>query len=286
MDADGGMSKFTGNRAGAKYGTGYCDAQCPHDIKWINGEANLLDWKPSPINPNTGAGLYGTCCTEMDIWEANSFATAYTPHVCSVQGQYRCNGTQCGDDPDNRYGGVCDKDGCDFNSFRNGIHDFFGMGKTVDTTKPFTVVTQFYTSNSEDLAEIRRLYVQDGKIIQNTATNITGMEGFTSVSDAYCNAQKKTFGDKNAFEGLGGLKNMGNSLDNGMVLVMSLWDDYAAHMLWLDSDYPVGGTKPGDLRGTCPTSSGVPSEVESNFPNAYVKFGNIRFGDIGSTYEH
>jgi len=23
------------------YGTGYCDAQCPHDLKWINGVANV-----------------------------------------------------------------------------------------------------------------------------------------------------------------------------------------------------------------------------------------------------
>lgn len=29
MDADGGLSKYPGNRAGAAYGTGYCDAQCP-----------------------------------------------------------------------------------------------------------------------------------------------------------------------------------------------------------------------------------------------------------------
>jgi len=26
MEADGGMAKHPGNRAGAKYGTGYCDA--------------------------------------------------------------------------------------------------------------------------------------------------------------------------------------------------------------------------------------------------------------------
>merc|ERR1711910_230868 len=43
MDADGGLS-YSGNSAGAEYGTGYCDAQCPHDIKFINGEANMLDW--------------------------------------------------------------------------------------------------------------------------------------------------------------------------------------------------------------------------------------------------
>ena len=44
MDADGGMSKFPTNKAGAKFGTGYCDSQCPHDIKFINGEANVLGW--------------------------------------------------------------------------------------------------------------------------------------------------------------------------------------------------------------------------------------------------
>jgi cellulose 1,4-beta-cellobiosidase len=38
MDQDGGKSRFSGNKAGAKYGTGYCDTQCPRDMKFINGE--------------------------------------------------------------------------------------------------------------------------------------------------------------------------------------------------------------------------------------------------------
>ena len=42
MDADGGMSKYPGNKAGAKYGTGYCDAQCPRDLKFINGEVSTI----------------------------------------------------------------------------------------------------------------------------------------------------------------------------------------------------------------------------------------------------
>lgn len=42
MDADGGMARFPGDKAGAAYGTGYCDAQCPADIKFINGEANII----------------------------------------------------------------------------------------------------------------------------------------------------------------------------------------------------------------------------------------------------
>ena len=58
MIQDGGKSAYPTNKAGARYGTGYCDAQCPHDIKFINGEANTLDWTPSPNNSNTGTGKH------------------------------------------------------------------------------------------------------------------------------------------------------------------------------------------------------------------------------------
>jgi len=289
MDADGGMSKHPGNKAGAKYGTGYCDAQCPHDIKFINGEANTLNWKPSPNDKNAGTGQYGTCCMEMDVWESNSVATAYTPHVCTVTGQYRCNGTQCGDTPDNRYGGVCDKDGCDFNSWRMGVQNFFGPGLTVDTKQPFTVVTQYVTADgtdSGDLAEIKRIYVQGGKVIQNSKVTFPNIDPYNSVSDKFCNDAKKLFGDRNDFETKGGLKAMGKQMDSGMVLVMSLWDDHDVHMLWLDSDYPTDKpkTQPGIARGPCSTDSGKPDDVESQHPDASVKYFNIKFGPIGSTF--
>jgi cellulose 1,4-beta-cellobiosidase len=42
MDKDGGMSKYSTNKAGAKYGTGYCDSQCPRDLKFINGQVSFL----------------------------------------------------------------------------------------------------------------------------------------------------------------------------------------------------------------------------------------------------
>ena len=77
-------------------------------------------------------------------------------------------------------------------------------------------------------------------------------------------------------------------------------------MLWLDSIYPPEKEgQPGAARGDCPQDSGVPSEVEAQFPNAYVMpsalcpchstktitnsgnskvtYSNIRFGPIGST---
>lgn len=57
MDADGGLSKYETNKAGAKYGTGYCDAQCPQDVKFINGEANSQGWNGT--DENSGTGQYG-----------------------------------------------------------------------------------------------------------------------------------------------------------------------------------------------------------------------------------
>ena len=40
MDADGGLAKYPTNKAGAPYGTGYCDAQCPRDLKFIAGKVS------------------------------------------------------------------------------------------------------------------------------------------------------------------------------------------------------------------------------------------------------
>merc|ERR1712117_591397 len=156
MQADGGLGDYETNDAGAAYGTGYCDAQCPHDVKWINGEANMEEWEPSESDENAGFGKYGTCCGEMDIWEANSQSQAYTSHPCTIEGQYRCEGTECGGNAsDERYDGVCDKDGCDYASFRLGDQSFWGPG-------------------SGELVEIRRKYVQNGNVIENSVMNIDG----------------------------------------------------------------------------------------------------------------
>ena len=291
MDTDGGMSKYAGNKAGAKYGTGYCDAQCPHDVKFINGEANCQDWSPSNSDKNSGMGWYGTCCNEMDIWESNSISTAYTSHVCTVKGQTRCEGAECGDNASGqRHNGVCDKDGCDFNPYRMGDRSFFGRGSnfTIDTTRPFTVVTQFITADgtdSGDLSEIRRLWVQNGKVIKSSEVKVGGQK-YDSITDSFCNAQKQEFGNLNDYEKKGGHKVMGESLEHGMVLVMSLWDDHEVHMLWLDSSYPPdkSPSTPGVTRGTCSTSSGAPDQVESQYPDASVTYSNIKYGELGSTY--
>ncbi|KAJ0136337.1 putative 1,4-beta-D-glucan cellobiohydrolase A, partial [Colletotrichum tanaceti] len=38
MDADGGKGRHPTNRAGARYGTGYCDASCPRTNKFVGGK--------------------------------------------------------------------------------------------------------------------------------------------------------------------------------------------------------------------------------------------------------
>lgn len=42
MDVDGGMKRFPSNTAGAQYGTGYCNARCPKNLRFINGEVLSL----------------------------------------------------------------------------------------------------------------------------------------------------------------------------------------------------------------------------------------------------
>ena len=92
------------------------------------------------------------------------------------------------------------------------------------------MVTQFITSDntdSGDLSEIRRVWVQDGKVIQTPEslnigkTYVLPLEfalaptshriplkhcRFNSVSDNFCSTQKNAFGDPNDFAAKGGLK--------------------------------------------------------------------------------
>ncbi|KAG6847622.1 hypothetical protein C0991_001583, partial [Blastosporella zonata] len=161
----------------------------------------------------------------------------------------------------------------------------------VDTTKKFTVVTQFISSDGTatgDLTEIRRLYVQNGVVIQNSYVNVPGITAntYNSITEPLCDAQKAAFGDKTQFEAKGGLKQMGVAAKNGMVLVLSDWDDHAVNMLWLDSTSTTTSSvsTSGVARGTWATTSGTPTDVETNSPNASVTYSNIGFGEIGSTY--
>ncbi|CAK4617528.1 unnamed protein product [Aphanomyces euteiches] len=227
MAQDGG--KVGNNKAGAAYGTGYCDAQCPGGINFINGQANLAN--------------QGQCCAEMDIWEANKFANAFTPHPCTIDNVYTCsNSQQCNS---------CDKGGCGVNPWAIGNRTFYGPGYNfaVDTSKPFSVVTQFITDDNTangNLVQVNRFFVQNGKNIPSPQ----------QITNSFCNQNSVSASN-------GGLKAMGRALKTGMALAISVW---TGDMSWLDAG----------SNGPCPTS---PPTVTS----ASYSMTNIRVGDIGST---
>ena len=124
-----------------------------------------------------------------------------------------------------------------------------------------TIVTQFITEGNTDdgdLIDIRRFYVQNGQVIPNSNISIAGVKG-DSVTDKVCADMKAgsleamlgthsgfgyitclpscnsndtkrqtAFNDIDDFNRKGGLKAMGDALNRGMVLVMSIWDDSEA----------------------------------------------------------
>jgi len=213
----------------------------------------------------------------MDIWEANSMANAYTPHPCNLDtpGQYACDGIECGDnDKGERFDGVCDKNGCDFQTYRLGNTAFYGRGAQfqIDTTKKMTVVTQFITDDGTDggrLSEIRRFYQQDGRTIGTPTVTVPGAAaGFDSITEGFCAATEAYFNDNTTFLRDGGFNSMDDAHGDGMVLVMSIWDDYAVNMKWLDSTWPEGSNAPGAERGPCPSTGSEPETLEANFPGS------------------
>jgi cellulase len=108
----------------------------------------------------------------MDILEANLQANVFTGHPC--------------------IGNNCDKGGCGYNPYGSGQRNFYGPGKTVDTTKPFTAVTAFQASGGR-LTSITRKYIQNGRTI-NSPGSVTS-----------CGSESST----------GGLVGMGQSLQRG-----------------------------------------------------------------------
>lgn len=272
MKFDGGKSAT--NLAGSQLGTGYCDAQGPRNLRFVEGKANMQ-------RPGGGLGDVGLACAEVDLWEASSISQAFTPHNCKNVDSALCRGEECAR--------MCDRAGCGFASYRMGSPDFYGPSKTVDTTKVFTVITQFITSDGSDdgdLVEIRRVYIQNGRVIQNAPVNIPKVPPFTSTSDQFCDTIQSVFGGSGDFNKFGGMKSMGDSMRRGMVLVMSIWADSHDGMAWLDGDGSdqKGPPKLGSVRGSCKPGAGLPQNIKKMNPDAGVVFSSIKFGPIGSTF--
>jgi cellulase len=204
----------------------------------------------------------------MDIWEANARATQIAPHPCNESGVYLCSGTECGSD------GVCDKNGCGWNTYRLDQADYYGEGAEfdVDTTKPFTVVTQFPVDETTGkLSAITRLYVQDGVVLKAETVAKEGLPAVDSITDDYCTASGAS-----AFDRLGALEAMGDAMTRGMVMAFSIWWSTDGSMVWLD------GASQG--AGPCTDTEDLPENILAVEPEPEVTFSNLKWGEIGSTF--
>ena len=104
--------------------------------------------------------VYGSGCTEIDIWEANKQAMAYTMHSSSPGNQTRCEGVDCGDSGEDRFKHRCDKN-IQQNRLGQINSSASGSSFTIDSTKPITVTTQFITNVGTD--DLIKKYIDDEK---------------------------------------------------------------------------------------------------------------------------
>jgi cellulose 1,4-beta-cellobiosidase len=235
--------------------------------------------------------MLGACCNEFRLWHGNAVSETMVAHPCSAAGLTTCPAVSLGGQCETTPGTPCDVTGCEFNPFREGAPvSFYGVGPTfaLDTSRKFTVVTQFITNTNTStgtLTSIRRFYIQDGTTIPNPTSQIAGITKTDEFTDEHCTQQKVVFGETNTFARLGGLATLGRAFQRGMVLEMGIDEDRVDHMLWLDSSFPLTASPqtPGVTRGPCGTDTGVPADVEKNDRGAQVVFSNIKFGPIGST---
>lgn len=103
-----------------------------------------------------------------------------------------------------------------------GNTDFYGKGLQVDTSKKFTVVTQFKPGR------LTQFFVQNGKKILAPAPTIEGISDTGDITAEFCTNQFKTFNDRDRFAEVGGFSQLDAALGVPMVLVMSIWDDVRA----------------------------------------------------------
>merc|ERR1711907_716387 len=160
-----------------------------------------------------------------------------------------------------------------------------GSDFAVDSSKLVQVTTQFITDDGTDsgkLTEGKQFYTQNGKTIEHPNYTVNGNQ-HNDITDDYCKDWVAETKDGTNFLEKGGLGAVEQAFEKGVVLVMSMWDDHYANMLWLDSTYPVDSSDPGAARGPCPTTSGDPKDVESSQGSAKVTFSDIKFGKIGTT---
>ncbi|KAH8171532.1 glycosyl hydrolase family 7 domain-containing protein [Sarocladium implicatum] len=280
MDADGGTAKYPTQKAGAKYGAGFCDAQCTRSLRYVAGEANYEQWVPAERDPQGGEGSMGACCSEMSLWNSNKVSYTMASKPCINHEYDPCETDNCGHLGSILPNRCAREEGCDHNPYRLGNDDFFGPGNTVDTNASFTVVTQFQESG------VNQYFIQDGKRIDPPAphwNDIPDPNG--GITEDYCNVRPEVFGSRDLFNEVGGWDQHVDALRQPMVMALSIDDDYYAYNLWLDGHYPLDldPTVPGAVRGTCGLEESDPSYLRRAASKAAVTFSNFRFGPVGTT---
>jgi len=229
MDADGGQTRFPGNNnpAGAEYGTGYCDARCSREYKWIAGTANAEGWAPHPEDPNGGTGNMGACCGEVAVMDSNAHSLSMSSHLCPWENKYSvCYGySECTGYEER--GAGCDYFGCDYNPFRMGATEFYGKNKTgIDSGRVFTVVTRFAAGTGE----ITKFFVQDGRRIEMPSPRgVVGLpedgEGSNGITRGICDNLGSAFDQRDQWAERGGWETHLELLRRPLVLALSIDHD-------------------------------------------------------------
>ncbi|KAJ3126819.1 hypothetical protein HK098_007113 [Nowakowskiella sp. JEL0407] len=155
------------------------------------------------LNGQIGTGYCDAqnTCSEMDILESNVAALTCTSHSCSYTG------------------GSCDPWGCAASALKDSD---FGPGKKIDTKKPITITTSFYTSDNTEngsLSAIKQEMRQDGVVHSQTAT----------LTDSYCSTAAATY-----WTSSGGFPTMSTAMSAGQVMSLTMWGSGGDTSSWLD----------------------------------------------------
>ncbi|KAF4344250.1 exoglucanase type C [Fusarium beomiforme] len=257
----GNMDKKKGDKAGAKYGTGYCDAHCDQGQRFVMGRANYDGWEPSQTDPHLGTGHLGACCIHLVLWEGNTHSTDFGHYPCDPRGPHMCKGIKCKMD--------CYSVGCTWNPNGKDQKPFYGPGKTntIDSSRKFSVVNQWFSTQKPMQPVMTRrvmYYIQDGKLIPSAPSDFrTKKKEFHTMDKGFCAAQAKAWGLGKWLKKNPWWVNH-DAWQYDMVPVFSLVRDYEYDMLQ--------GFVHGD------------DKLKSIPINASVTFSNFRYGRINRTF--
>ncbi|KAJ3026962.1 hypothetical protein HDV00_011476 [Rhizophlyctis rosea] len=217
---------------------GYLVNEKRNDYYWLNLNNKEISWEVdlSGVGCGFNAAGYtahmkhgvpigeGYCdgqnfCNEMDLMEANVGSQAYTPHPCTDLKQES---------------GVskCDPWGPSDNAYNNHAA-LYGPGKHIDTTKPFTITTQFAGTG---ISYVARQWLTQGSHVLR----------MNDVDDQYAHDHDQFWRNTNASIPIPAptvcptcdYNNIEASYKLGAALIFSFWGSGGEGMSWLD-----GGAK-------------------------------------------